>query len=358
MPDERQTPAERPPKKRMSRATRVLVIIVCVLLAIALLLVATVLVLSAIGRNALTDDDGMNISRDDVESLGSGTVRYNDRLYRYNTDEYISGLIVAGLILLMGVDEQVKQDASGIYGNANQSDANILAVLDLRNKEMTLISVSRDAMCTLDILDSAGEHVGTATAQLALAYAYGDGAERSCELTSAAVSRLFYDLPIPVYGSIYMQGIRQLVDSVGGVTVTPDTSIPGFAAGQPVTLTGQLTESYIRYRADSTEGNNQRMQRQKQVVLALMHKMLAQVKEDPASILALYNNVRRNTTTNINTAMMVYLAQQASGMHFSDDIVNVPGTSVMGEQRHAEYQVDSDALLELILSIFYEPVEG
>ena len=56
--------------------------------------------------------------------------------------------------------------------------------------------------------------------------------------------------------------------------------------------------------------------------------------------------------------MMVYLAQQASGMHFSDDIVNVPGTSVMGEQRHAEYQVDQDALLELILSIFYEPVEG
>ena len=60
MPDKRQTPAERPPKKRMSRGTRVLVIIVCVLLAIALLLVGTVLVLSAIGRNALTDDDGMN----------------------------------------------------------------------------------------------------------------------------------------------------------------------------------------------------------------------------------------------------------------------------------------------------------
>lgn len=351
MPDERQTPAERPPKKRMSRATRVLVIIVCVLLAIALLLVATVLVLSAIGRNALTDDDGMNISRDDVESLGSGTVRYNDRLYRYNTD------IVT--ILLMGVDEQVKQDASGIYGNANQSDANILAVLDLRNKEMTLISVSRDAMCTLDILDSAGEHVGTATAQLALAYAYGDGAERSCELTSAAVSRLFYDLPIPVYGSIYMQGIRQLRRQRRRRDGHADTSIPRLCRpGAAVTLTGQLTENYIRYRADSTEGNNQRMQRQKQVVLALVHKMLAQVKEDPASILALYNNVRRNTTTNINTAMMVYLAQQASGMHFSDDIVNVPGTSVMGEQRHAEYQVDSDALLELILSIFYEPVEG
>ena len=66
------------------------------------------------------------------------------------------------------------------------------------------------------------------------------------------------------------------------------------------------------------------------IVLALVNKMLAQVKEDPASVLAIYNNIRRNTTTNINTAMMVYLAQQASGMHFSGDIVNVPGTSVMG----------------------------
>ena len=339
MSDARERPAAQPPKKRMSRGTRVLVIIVCVLLAIALILVGTVLILSAVGRSALTNDDGMNIARDDVEALGSGTVRYDGQLYRYNTD------IVT--ILLMGVDEEVKQDANGIYGNANQSDVNILAVLDLRNKEMTLISVSRDAMCTLDILDSAGEHVGTATAQLALAYAYGDGAERSCELTSAAVSRLFYDLPI-----------RQLVDSVGGVTVTPDVSFRGFAAGQAVTLTGQRTEDYIRYRADSTEGNNQRMQRQKQVVLALVNKMLAQVREDPASVLAIYNNIRRNTTTNINTAMMVYLAQQASGMHFSDDIVNVPGTSVMGAQRHAEYQVDQDALLRMILNIFYEPVDG
>ena len=193
MSDAREQPAAQPQKKRMSRGTLVLVIIVCVLLAIALILVATVLILSAVGRNALTNDDGVNIARDDVEALGSGTVRYNGQLYRYNTD------IVT--ILLMGVDEEVKQDTDGVYGNANQSDANILAVLDMRNQELTLVSISRDAMCTLDILDSTGAHVGTATAQLALAYSYGDGAERSCELTSAAVSRLFYrSFPVLPWG--------------------------------------------------------------------------------------------------------------------------------------------------------------
>lgn len=98
MSDAREQPAAQPQKKRMSRGTRVLVIIVCVLLAIALILVATVLILSAVGRNALTNDDGVNIARDDVEALGSGTVRYNGQLYRYNTD------IVT--ILLMGVDRR------------------------------------------------------------------------------------------------------------------------------------------------------------------------------------------------------------------------------------------------------------
>ena len=354
--DAREQPAVQPPKKRMSRGTRVLVIIVCILLAIALILAGTVLILSAVGRNALTNDDGVNIARDDVEALGSGTVRYNGQLYRYNTD------IVT--ILLMGVDEEVKQDTGGVYGNANQSDANILAVLDMRNQELTLVSISRDAMCTLDVLDSTGAHVGTATAQLALAYSYGDGAERSCELTSAAVSRLFYDLPQPSI-STSTGSLCSLIciwslpsSSCAAFSRFSSSSFSGFTAGQPVTLTGQRTENYIRYRADSTEGNNQRMQRQKQVVLALVNKMLAQVKEDPASVLALYNDVRRNITTNINTAMMVYLAQQASGMHFSGDIVNVPGTSVMGAQKHAEYQVDPDALLEMVLDIFYEPVDG
>ena len=48
--DAREQPAAQPQKKRMSRGTRVLVIIVCVLLAIALILVATVLILSAAMR--------------------------------------------------------------------------------------------------------------------------------------------------------------------------------------------------------------------------------------------------------------------------------------------------------------------
>ena len=95
------------------------------------------------------------------------------------------------------------------------------------------------------------------------------------------------------------------------------------------------------------------------IVLALVHKMLAQVKEDPASVLALYNDVRRNITTNINTAMMVYLAQQASGMHFSGDIVSSsPAHRLWARRSTQSIRSIPDALLEMVLDIFYEPVDG
>ena len=55
MSDAREQPAVQPPKKRMSRGTRVLVIIVCILLAIALILAGTVLAFArALGEYGAT----------------------------------------------------------------------------------------------------------------------------------------------------------------------------------------------------------------------------------------------------------------------------------------------------------------
>lgn len=346
--------SDKPNKNKMSKGTKVLLIIVCVIVAIALLLVATVLILSAVGRDALTHD-GSSMTMEnyrgeegDAESLGSGTVRYKGQLYQYNEDMVP--------ILLLGVDEHEKNVQEGEFGVANQADVNVLAALDTRNGKITMISVSRDIMCDMDVLDEEGNHVGTTNAQLALAYTYGDGGDTSCELSATAVSRLFYGLEIPTYASIYMNGITELVDTVGGVTVTPDVSFGPFTAGQQTLLTGSRTEQYIRYREYTTEGNNQRMHRQNQVMVALVRQMLASVKENPTSALELYNKVSRNVTTNLNTSKILYLAQQAAHMSFDGEILNVKGESVLGAQNHAEYIVDEQALYELILNVFYEPV--
>ena len=337
-------------KKKMSKGTKVLLIVVCVLVGLALLLAATVFVLDAIGRSSLTSGESMQLpdnTASSFESLGSGTIRHNGKLYRYN-DEITC-------ILLMGIDSYDKQEGS--Y-TPHQSDVNVLAVIDPKNSKLTLLSVSRDTLCQLDVLDDDGNMTGTAEAQLALAYNYGDGDEESCELTTTAVSRIFYGLNIPAYASIYMNGISDLVDIVGGVTVTPSDSFNGFAAGKQVELKGDLTERYIRFREHTVDGNNERMQRQNQVLMALVYKALNVAKSDPTSVLDIYSSVQENVTTNINTAMMVYLARQAVGLSFDGQILTVPGHSELGEQDHAVFVIDDEAFLDQIVEIFYNQVEN
>ena len=331
-------------KEKMSKGTKRLVIAAGVLGGIAILLVSTVIILTAVGRNAMTDD-GSNI---DASTLGAtsedgGMIRYKGKLYKYNKD--ISS------VLLIGVDDLDKETAiHDANENGSQSDVNILAVLDPRSKKLTLISISRDTVCEIEVLDADGNSEGTAKAQLALSYSYGDGAESSCELTTEAVSKIFYDLNIPAYGSIYMDGIVDLVNTIGGVTVT--------SGGKQLKLDGDRAKQYIQYREYTVEGNNERMQRQSQVIKALVYKMIYMAKSDPKSILDIYGTVKNNATTNLDASKIVYLARQVAKLNFNGEVQNVPGHSEMGKQGHAEYYIDEEAFFDLILRTFYIPVNG
>lgn len=336
-------------EKRMSKGSRVLLTIVCVVVVIALLLGLAVLVLDRIGHGALTDD-GSGMRAPDNADMEAGRVRYKGQLYEYKKD--------VTTVLFMGVDSKAKDTASGEFGGSNQADAIVLAVLDPDDSRISLISVSRDSMCEIEILDANGNSTGTANAQLALSYAYGDGGDVSCQLTSDAVSKLMYDLPISAYASVYMDGVGKLADLVGGVTVTPSVSFREFQAGQSVTITSANAESYLRYRDKTVEGNNGRMERQKGVIVELAKEMLRRVRSNPASVLDLYDGVRSNVTTNLNAPGMVYLARVASGMTLDTDVHKVEGESVLGAEDHAEFNVDQTALFELILEIFYEPIDG
>ncbi len=329
--------------EKKSRGSKALVIVVCVLVGLALLLGGTVGVLALMGRSSLRGS-GDDMSLPDSEA---GVVKYKGRSYRYNEDMVC--------VLLMGVDGD-KPAQSSSFGNANQSDVNMLAALDLKNNRITLISISRDSMCVMDVLDENGERSGTTTAQLALAHSFGDGGAVSCELVQSAVSRLFYDLPVSAYASIYMDGVVKLINQLGGVTITVNEPVLGYAQGQQVTLYGQSAESFLRYREHTVDGNNERMQRQRQVMLALMYAALDSVRENPASIIELYNSVSSYVTTDIGISEMTYLATQAGGMQFDGEIRNVAGQSVLGEYDHAEYIVDKDALYELVLDVFYEEI--
>ena len=346
----KERPETQPKKKKLSKGTRILRNIVIVIVAIALLLGAAVFVLDHFGRSQLTDDGAAMTVIEDAELDNAGRVRYKGQLYEYKKD--------VTTILLMGVDSRNKEDTEGEFGASNQSDMNVLAVLDPETHQITLINISRDSMVEMEVMDELGNSVGTAKAQLALSYSYGDGGDVSCRLTRDAVSGLFYDLPIHAYASIYLNGVADLVGEIGGVTVQALDTFGEFREGETVELTRSNTESYIRYREKTVDGNNQRMERQRQVLMAMAKTMLSRVKEKPISALTIYDAVKRNVTTDLNTGSILYLARTAAGLHMNESVLKVQGESVLGEGNHAEFNVDETALYELILSVFYQPIEG
>ena len=337
-----------------------LLIAVIMLLVLALGLIATVAGMWFYGKNAVKQTDTTPIlppqeNEQEQPEQTADVIEYNGKRYEYNTDMYN--------VLLLGIDSD--DNPADAAGNYDQADVLVLAALNLRDNKMTLISLSRDIMCDIALTNSAGELTSTMNTQLALAYAYGDGQHRSCELTRDAVSNIFYGLPIQGYGAYYVNGIAELNDAVGGITVNLIYDYPFFVCtgaerltaeleGKDVTLTGLEAKAYIQMRPEEqADANELRMVRQKQYMLALISKAKSAIKENPASILKMYNAVDDYVLTNMNLSEITYLATQAATMDFTGDIRSVSGELTVNEESMAEVHVDREKLYNLMLDVFY-----
>ena len=342
---------ERKQRKKLPLGLRLFII----LMAVTLLLCATVFGIWLHGRSVLRSRtvSAPTMDAGDSTQLDSYTVYRNGKYYRYK-----DGMIN---LLLLGVDADEKPSQPQPYGNDIQADVFILAALDTVNDKMTLISVSRDTMCDIAILEDDQHQQGVLKAQLALSYSYGDGLAVSCDLCREAVSALFHGLEIDGYGAFFLGGVGKLNDALGGVTITvPDglAEIPAFSGlptGSSVTLSGDQAQTFIQWRRHDATGNDGRMLRQKEFLLSAISQARRQIKSNPTSVLNLYNTVSNYILTDLDLSRVVYLATEAASMRFDGDILRVPnGEGTVSDQSFLELPVDEEGLNDLILSVFYE----
>lgn len=278
----------------------------------------------------------------------------NGKTYQYNED------IIT--ILCMGIDKKTenfeKQETSGQSG---QADSIFLLVLNPDTNKIEMISVSRDTMTEIKNYDYQGNYIGDSVNHLGLAYAYGDGEEKSCELMVDAVSNLFFDLPIQAYCAINLTAVEKLNEAVGGVTVTVPEDLtdqdPELKEGATVRLHRDQVLAFIQSRDSYAQGsNNKRMERQKQYALNFVSQAKAAMKKDVTLPVTLYHELSGNMVTNINLDNAVYLASLMSGMELTEDgIYTVQGEVKQGTV-YEEFYVDDEKLQEMILDIFYKEV--
>lgn len=162
-------------------------------------------------------------------------------------------------VLLLGID-------TGDDGRVEQgrSDTTIVATVNPRDKQTTLVSLARDTY--VDIPGQGKQD------KLNHAYAFG-GASLAMDTVEN-----YLNIPINHYVSINMAGLKELVNAVGGIEVNNNLTFSqdgyDFTIGK-ISLDGEQALSYSRMRYEDPNGDYGRQERQRRVIEGIVQKVLS-----------------------------------------------------------------------------------
>lgn len=162
-------------------------------------------------------------------------------------------------VLLLGID-------TGDDGRVEQgrSDTTIVATVNPRDKQTTLVSLARDTY--VDIPGQGKQD------KLNHAYAFG-GASLAMDTVEN-----YLNIPINHYVSINMAGLKELVNAVGGIEVNNNLTFSqdgyDFTIGK-ISLNGEQALSYSRMRYEDPNGDYGRQERQRKVIEGIVQKVLS-----------------------------------------------------------------------------------
>ena len=302
------------------------------------------------------DEEGVKTESDASESIQNEaqdysdftTIQYEGKKYKYNPD--------IKTILFMGIDQRDIGSEDG-GGEAGRSDALILLLVNAKEETVAMFSLSRNAITEVQMTNDDGERVTSADMHLALQYSFGDGKEKSCQLTRDAVSNLLYGIPINYYVSMDLDGLDHIVDVLGGVSILMKEDYtridPSFVKGETVKMTGEQTEKYIRHRDVSESGSNEkRVERQEDFLKAFVVQLKESMGDDGRKLQSMWGMVSPFLITDLSADMV----GQMASYEMLEESYRLPGENVLGEH-YDEFYVDDDQLRELLIKILYKENE-
>lgn len=351
------------PAKAPRKGLRILCVVLACILLLVLALGGSYWWLYTSGRrdwfgnrdNSVQTPDSL---LDDCDEDGSRVV------YQGNT-YYLNRNLVS--ILCLGVDkETISQDET--YGANGQADSIFIAALDTTTGALKILPLSRETMVDVDIYSSNGSYSGVQNTQLCLAYAYGASGEESCRNVQRSVSRLLYGIETDAYLAVDLDGLEVMTNKIGGVQLTAledvssYTHVPGdshsftpvtIRKGESLNLDGAMARAYIRGRGKDTEGNQRRMQRQKQFFSAFVEKAGSNLKNNIALLPSYYSAIKPHLVSDLTLSRITYLAGTALSTGVpTPQYISIEGETVL-EGEHVAFHPNTASLYEAVLEMFY-----
>ena len=248
-------------------------------------------------------------------------------------------------ILLMGVDTGTYNRTDTWSGN---SDTMIVVTINPKTKKTTMTSLERDIY--VNLTGPEDNDMNGVAAKLNVAYASG-----GAEMALMTVNKLL-NMNIDYYMQMNMQGLVDLVDAVGGITVTNNFDFPiSIAENEPDytatvepgthKINGDQALVYARMRYDDPEGDYGRQKRQREVIQKVMKKILS--LDSVASYRKILSAVSKNMQTNIE----INSSTIPSLLGYSDALSDIKSYQLKGDGQEingVSYQiVSNDHLLKI-----------
>lgn len=262
------------------------------------------------------------------------------------------------VLLIQGVDQEgVVTACEPNY--AEGVDMIALAVFDEANETITILTLNRDTMLNVPILDTSGRENGYIFGQLTMSHMYGTGLEDSCENTKKTVSNFLRGVNIDYYIAINMDAIPLLNDAVGGVTVTVRDDFsqvdPSLVPGV-MTLRGRQALNFVQARYTvGDQLNTSRMVRQEEYMNSFARVFREKLEQDETFLISAYEEILPYMVTDCSVTVLSNMASDYADYTLAE-FVSPEGQLVLGEQYY-EFYPDEEKLEELILRLFYAPKE-
>lgn len=298
--------------------------------------------------NVEVENAGMQMTAHQSKE-STAQVFMNNRWYEKNNLE---------TLLVMGIDDFGTLTGGSSYNNSHQADFLVLFIRDKDTGRSTALHLNRDAMTDITMLGVRGEAAGVQHAQLAIAYNYGSGGNDSSRNTADAVSNLLYGMKIDHYITVTMDAVPIMNDWVGGVEIEVLDDFSEMDAslvkGEKVRLMGKQALNYVRTRKGLDDSSNlNRMKRQRQYASAWIEEARERL-DDTEAVAQLIVEMSECHYSDYTAEQLAEFAEYLS-RNTSVEIFELPGEAVKGET-FMEFHVDDEALQQLILELFYDPV--
>lgn len=291
-------------------------------------------------------------AEDNLESE-SQKIEYQGKIYRRNAH--------VKAILCMGIDRPQNLKEPTVAGSGGQADAIFLVAQDIARDKVRILMIPRDTMTEITLTDLSGNILGRDIQHLTLAYAYGDGREKSCRYMTEAVSNLLGGLSIDGYMAVSMSALPVINDGVGGVAVTIENQgmeqiDPEFICGNTVTLMGRQAEAYIRYRdTGKAQSALDRAERQKSYIQGFLRAAVEKAGKGDSFVPGIMNDISPYMVTDMSKDryMDMALAFLGSGQDVgAADMITLPGQA-KETPIYDEYHPDQAGIQSVILDMFY-----